>query len=122
MWWTLYWPTPWSFVIGPLMMFAFMAICMGAMFLMMRRMAGHRPEAAASNGFCDLGPWPWRQHRNARKLPSGKPSAAFEEYREETLRRLDQEQKEFKAFIDGLRAAKDKVEFDQFMAERRNRS
>jgi hypothetical protein len=37
------------------------------------------------------------------------------------LRRLEEEQREFKAFLDRLRHAKDKAEFDQFMAERGNR-
>ena len=46
---------------------------------------------------------------------------AFDEYRAETLRRLEDEQKEFASFLDRLRFAKDKAEFDQFMAERRNR-
>jgi len=45
---------------------------------------------------------------------------AFDEYREETLRRLEDEQREFHDFLDRLRAAKDKAEFDDFMAERRN--
>jgi len=45
---------------------------------------------------------------------------AFDEYRSETLRRLEQEQREFREFLDRLRFAKDKTEFDQFMAERRN--
>jgi len=46
---------------------------------------------------------------------------AFDEYRVETLKRLEEEQKEFREFLDRLRFAKDKTEFDQFMAERRNR-
>ena len=46
---------------------------------------------------------------------------AFDEYRTETLRRLEEEQREFKEFLERLRFAKDKTEFDQFMAERRNR-
>ena len=46
---------------------------------------------------------------------------AFDEYRTETLRRLEEEQREFKAFLDRLRHAKDKAEFDEFMAERRDR-
>jgi len=46
---------------------------------------------------------------------------AFDEYRMETLRRLEEEQREFKAFLDRLRHAKDKVEFDEFMAERGRR-
>ncbi len=44
---------------------------------------------------------------------------AFDEYREETLRRLEEEQREFMEFLDRLRHAKDKAEFDEFMAERR---
>ena len=46
---------------------------------------------------------------------------AFDEYRAETLQRLEEEQREFREFLQRLRAAKDKAEFDQFMAERRNR-
>ncbi len=46
-------------------------------------------------------------------------NAAFDEYREETLRRLEEEQREFQGFLERLRRAKDKAEFDQFMAERR---
>ena len=44
---------------------------------------------------------------------------AFDEYRAETLRRLEDEQREFLEFLERLRHAKDKAEFDQFMAERR---
>src|SRR6266566_9942116 len=47
---------------------------------------------------------------------------AFDEYREETLRRLEEEQREFQDFLARLRMAKDKAEFDQFMAERRTRT
>lgn len=46
---------------------------------------------------------------------------AFDEYRAETLRRLEDEQREFKEFLNRLRHAKDKAEFDQFMAERGHR-
>jgi hypothetical protein len=54
----------------------------------------------------------------------GRPSSgnkAFDDYRTETLQRLEEEEKEFGDFLDRLRAAKDKAEFDQFMADRRNR-
>src|SRR5262249_61095473 len=43
---------------------------------------------------------------------------SFDEYREETLRRLEEEQREFRDFLARLRMAKDKAEFDQFMADR----
>src|ERR1700738_1028548 len=46
---------------------------------------------------------------------------AFDEYREETLRRLEPEKREFVEFLERLRFAKDKREFDEFMAERRAR-
>ncbi|MBN9541685.1 MAG: DUF2852 domain-containing protein [Reyranella sp.] len=65
----------------------------------------------------------WREwksrHRWGRPASSG--NVAFDEYREETLRRLDEEQREFRDFLDKLRAAKDRSEFDQFMSDRRSR-
>ncbi len=48
-------------------------------------------------------------------------NAAFDDYRDETLRRLEEEQREFREFLNRLRKAKDKEEFDQFMADRRSR-
>jgi hypothetical protein len=53
--------------------------------------------------------------------PRSSGNHAFDEYRTETLRRLEEEQREFREFLDRLRHAKDKAEFDQFMTERRNR-
>jgi hypothetical protein len=55
---------------------------------------------------------------SGRGYRSSSGNRAFDEYRDETLRRLEEEQRQFKAFLDRLRHAKDKVEFDQFMAER----
>jgi hypothetical protein len=46
-------------------------------------------------------------------------NAAFDEYKAETLKRLEEEQRAFREFLDRLRMSKDRVEFDQFMAERR---
>lgn len=43
---------------------------------------------------------------------------AFDAYKAETLRRLEEEQDSFEAFLQRLRDAKDKAEFDQFMDER----
>jgi hypothetical protein len=54
--------------------------------------------------------------------PSRSGNQAFDEYRTETLRRLEDEQHEFQDFLRRLRQAKDKAEFDQFMAERRDRT
>jgi len=44
---------------------------------------------------------------------------AFDDYRMETLQRLEQEQNEFRDFLDRLRHAKDKQEFDEFIAQHR---
>ncbi|MGE0222085.1 MAG: DUF2852 domain-containing protein [Acetobacteraceae bacterium] len=67
---------------------------------------------------------PWNAWRNwCGSGPASRSSGnrAFDEYRAETLRRLEEEQQEFGAFLDRLRVAKDKAEFDQFMADRRQR-
>ncbi len=53
--------------------------------------------------------------------PPSSGNRAFDEYRVETLRRLEEEQVEFKNFLDRLRHAKDKEEFDQFMAQHKTR-
>ena len=45
-------------------------------------------------------------------------NSAFDAYKAETLRRLEDEQTNFEAFLERLREAKDKSEFDQFMDER----
>jgi hypothetical protein len=45
-------------------------------------------------------------------------NSAFDAYKEDTLNRLEREQDQFHAFLDRLRQAKDKAEFDQFMDER----
>jgi len=45
-------------------------------------------------------------------------NSAFDAYKADTLRRLEQEQIDFETFLERLRAAKDKAEFDQFMHDR----
>jgi hypothetical protein len=73
----------------------------------MDRVRGHMDRMGAAQDW-------WGQPRS-----SG--NRAFDEYRTETLHRLEEEQREFQEFLRRLRFAKDKTEFDQFMAERRNR-
>lgn len=74
----------------------------------------------------------WRERRrehfaaifgccSARRRSESSGNTAFDEYREETLRRLEDEQREFTTFLDRLRRAKDKAEFDQFMTELKQR-
>lgn len=45
---------------------------------------------------------------------------AFDEYRSATLRRLEEEEKEFRDYLDRLRLARDREEFDRFMGERKS--
>jgi hypothetical protein len=75
-------------------------------------------KGGKSDMFKARGRWhnPCGGGRNGRS--SG--NAAFDEYKEETLKRLEDEQGEFHSFLDRLRQAKDKAEFDQFMADRRD--
>jgi hypothetical protein len=72
---------------------------------------GRERAWAAAGEWC--GPW---------RRPASSGNRAFDEYRMETLRRLEEEQKEFKEFLDRLRFARDKSEFDQFLDERRRRA
>ena len=45
-------------------------------------------------------------------------NTAFDAYNADTLRRLEEEQLQFEAFMNRLRAAKDQSEFDEFMKDR----
>ena len=45
-------------------------------------------------------------------------NTAFDAYKAETLRRLEDEQQAFEGFLQRLREAKDKQEFDAFMEDR----
>lgn len=64
------------------------------------RKHAHTPRHAARYGF----------------KPTG--NSAFDSYKADTLQRLEEEQENFEAFLQRLREAKDKMEFDQFMDER----
>lgn len=63
-----------------------------------------------------------RRWRDSHRGRHSSGNNAFDEYREQTLDRLEEEQKEFQEFLKQLRSAKDRAEFDQFMANRRSRS
>jgi len=54
----------------------------------------------------------------ARHMGKSSGNSAFDAYKSETLRRLEEEQDNFEAFLKRLREAKDKAEFDQFMDDR----
>lgn len=55
---------------------------------------------------------------NARHGFKSSGNSAFDAYKAETLRRLEEEQDSFQSFLKRLREAKDKAEFDQFMQDR----
>jgi len=57
-----------------------------------------------------------RQHHTGF---AGSGNSAFDAYREETLKRLEDEQSAFQNFLGNLRAAKDRAEFDDFMNTRK---
>jgi len=61
-----------------------------------------------------------RSHRSRRSMRSYHSSgnSAFDAYKDDTLRRLEDEQQNFAAFLQRLRDAKDKSEFDDFMEDR----
>ncbi|MDX2485001.1 MAG: DUF2852 domain-containing protein [Pseudodonghicola sp.] len=69
-----------------------------------------------------------RRHRQSRDHSRGMDgmassgNTAFDAYKSETLRRLEQEQVEFESFLERLREAKDKAEFDDFMQARARRA
>ena len=56
---------------------------------------------------------------NSRKSQSHSTgNTAFDAYKEDTLKRLEDEQSAFQSFLQRLREAKDKTEFDDFMNDR----
>ncbi|MEJ6395110.1 DUF2852 domain-containing protein [Gymnodinialimonas sp. 2305UL16-5] len=65
------------------------------------------------NGSCKS-----RKHSHRAKFKSS-GNTAFDSYKADTLRRLEEEQEAFESFLQRLREAKDKSEFDQFMDDRK---
>jgi Protein of unknown function (DUF2852) len=61
----------------------------------------------------------WGGHHRAGMRPTG--NRAFDEYRSEALRKLEDEAEQFRDFLQRLRMAKDRQEFDEFINDRRNR-
>ena len=59
-----------------------------------------------------------RHHSHGQKFRSS-GNTAFDAYKAETLKRLQDEQSAFEEFLQRLRDAKDKAEFDQFMDDRK---
>ena len=62
------------------------------------------------------------RRRHFHSVHSRTGNSAFDAYKEDMLRRLEEEQSEFEAFLERLREAKDKAEFDQFIDDRAKRA
>ena len=64
--------------------------------------------------------WEEMSRRRAQAFNAMRPSgnAAFDAYKADMLRRLEEEQEAFETFLQRLRDAKDKQEFDAFMDDR----
>jgi hypothetical protein len=58
----------------------------------------------------------WGHHAARAGMSTG--NTAFDSYKAEALRRLEEEQQAFEAFLQRLRSSKDKAEFDAFMDDR----
>lgn len=63
-----------------------------------------------------------RRNRSTHMTTRSTGNAAFDAYKADTLRRLEEEQGSFEEFLERLREAKDKAEFDQFMDDRASRA
>ncbi|PWG18237.1 DUF2852 domain-containing protein [Salibaculum griseiflavum] len=62
-----------------------------------------------------------RTRHSYRAATKSSGNTAFDAYKQDTLRRLEEEQQQFEDFLQRLREAKDKAEFDQFMEDRAKR-
>ncbi len=93
---------------------AFWPIGLGILFYLIwsGKMQQWRQERWAQRGAFRGCGMRWHSYRS-----SG--NSAFDSYRDEQLKRLEEEQKAFAEYLEKLRRAKDQTEFDQFMAERR---
>jgi hypothetical protein len=75
---------------------------------MFSKSCGHRRDRAHDHH--------WGRHAYRAGQATG--NYAFDSYKAEALRRLEEEQEAFEAFLQRLRNSKDKSEFDSFMDER----
>jgi hypothetical protein len=118
MWWQNYSAAPWTFFAQTTMVVWAVTFILGAFFMVrmrpMRRVGG---EFSCDNFIAS--PGPLCQPINARQ--SDGRTATFEDHRSETLRRVDQEEREFRELMAHLRRAKDKLEFGQLVVQPRHR-
>ena len=60
----------------------------------------------------------WGCRKRKAQVSETSGNSAFDAYREATLKRLEDEQQAFAAYLERLRRAKDQAEFDGFLAEK----
>lgn len=62
------------------------------------------------------------RHVSRATAPAPTGHSAFDAYRDGVLRQLDQDANDFAAFLDRLRFARDREEFEAYLADRRQRN
>ena len=96
-----------GFIVNPLVGLAILAYLIWGK-QMFARSCGHRRQQTHDHR--------WGHH--AMRAAQATGNRAFDSYKAETLRRLEEEQEAFEAFLQRLRTSKDKTEFDAFMEDR----
>lgn len=96
------------------------ALLGAAMTMAMRRRPVLATGRAVSSGAerC-RGRFQCRRDRQSKVGGSTETNSAFDDHRASVLRRLADEEREFKQFLARIRVTRDKEEFDAFLADRR---
>lgn len=100
-------------MVGSYIVFWPVGLAMTAYMVMTDKFSGTGIKRNRARGWGGCG-----HKKRSRKMSSYTGNAAFDAYKDETLRRLEEEQSNFEEFLERLREAKDKAEFDQFMEDR----
>ena len=85
---------------------------------MFNRSCAHKSAYSSGDNSARGGPWMRHGHQSFGSHVRSSGNAAFDAYKADMIRRLQDEQEAFEAFLQRLRDAKDKSEFDSFMADR----
>ncbi len=92
-WWHAYGPTPWMFF-GPVMTLLFVALLAGGLFLVFRALMQHRATSQEWGMDC-CGIGQLHQENRMEYESQTNSHSAVDEYRANTLRQLEKEQREF---------------------------
>lgn len=99
-----------------MMLAAGLAVTVGAFFITRRRVADSVGAFTSRLG----GRWPLsRRTGETYGVVAAHENLAFSEYRDQTLKTLEDEAVQFRRFLDGLRRAADVKDFEAFLSERR---